>query len=261
MGAKNTGFGNESALKFEQYADTMIFGITQWGVADYSIAPNTPNVNTHVLFVSDTANSQCELFVNGVSMGLTPFAPWLTDMVGIGEWYDPVTPVDTLTGSVEGVAVYDQMLMLAEIQAHAAAYLDIGLGTNYCAAATNSTGSGALISASGSLSIAANDLVLISEPMAAGEPGIFYYGPDQILVPFGDGNRCVGGSAGSIARVFPFAQADAMGSLQLAFDNTGPSHVQVVPGASLNFQAWFRDPAAGLTGFNLSDGLELTFAP
>ena len=44
-------------------------------------------------------------------------------------------------------------------------------------------------------------------------------------------------------------------------DNTVPAHVQVVPGASLNFQAWFRDPAAGMSGFNLSDAIEITFQP
>ncbi len=28
-----------------------------------------------------------------------------------------------------------------------------------------------------------------------------------------------------------------------------------------NFQCWFRDPAAGGTGFNLSDGVSATFVP
>jgi hypothetical protein len=261
LGAKNTGAGNEAALKFEQYADTMQFGTTQWGIADYFMAPNTPDVDAHVVFVSDTVNNSVELFVNGVSVASAPFAPWITDVVGIGEWYDPGVSVDPLTATMHGLAIYDTMLSPAEILEHANAFLSVGLGTNYCATAANSAGAGAVISAMGTSSIAANDLVLDSGPMAPFEPGIFYYGPDQIQVPFGDGNRCIGGSAGSIVRVFPFAQADGSGNLQLAFDNTGPSHVQVVPGATLNFQAWFRDPAAGMTGFNLSDGLEVTFTP
>ena len=36
---------------------------------------------------------------------------------------------------------------------------------------------------------------------------------------------------------------------------------QLTAGSTWNFQAWFRDPAAGGTAFNLSDGVELTFAP
>ena len=49
--------------------------------------------------------------------------------------------------------------------------------------------------------------------------------------------------------------------LHHALDNTLPVHAPVAAGATLNFQAWFRDPAAGMTGFNFSDGLSVTFAP
>lgn len=133
--------------------------------------------------------------------------------------------------------------------------------TNYCVALANSTGLGAFISASGTASVAANDLVLRAGPIAAGEPGIFYYGPAQSMLAFGDGLRCVSGSSGTVVRIFPFVQADAQGMLELAFDNTGPAHAQVVAGATLNFQGWFRDPAAGASGFNLSDGLSVPFVP
>jgi len=134
-------------------------------------------------------------------------------------------------------------------------------GMNYCPLAPNSAGPGSQISTMGTSSIAANNLGFRAGPMAAFEPGIFYYGPDQIQVPFGDGNRCVGGTAGTIVRMFPFAQADGSGFMSYTMDNTLPVHVQVVPGGTLNFQAWFRDPAAGMTGFNLSDATEITFTP
>jgi len=134
-------------------------------------------------------------------------------------------------------------------------------GSNYCPLSPNSAGPGAQISTMGSSSIANNNLGFRAGPMAVGEPGIFYYGPDQIQVAFGDGNRCIGGSGGTIVRMFPFAQGDGAGFLNYAMDNTLPVHVQVVPGATLNFQAWFRDPAGGATGFNLSDATEITFTP
>ena len=31
------------------------------------------------------------------------------------------------------------------------------------------------------------------------------------------------------------------------------------PGSQWNFQAWFRDPAAGGSNFNLTNGLTITF--
>jgi hypothetical protein len=132
---------------------------------------------------------------------------------------------------------------------------------NYCPPTPNSAGLGATMSFVGSTSVSANDLGFVAGPMAVGEPGLFYYGPDQIQVPFGNGNRCVGGGAGTIVRIFPFATASASGLMSSTLDNTGPTHAQVVPGATLNFQAWFRDPAGGGIGFNLSDALSVSFVP
>jgi hypothetical protein len=135
------------------------------------------------------------------------------------------------------------------------------LGDSYCPLTPNSAGPGAALIASGSASVMANNLVFTAGPIAALEPGIVYYGPDPIQVPFGNGNRCVGGAVGTIVRVFPFAQADTSGTFTQSIDNTLPAHSQIVPGATLNFQAWFRDPAGGGAGFNLSDATEITFTP
>ena len=45
-------------------------------------------------------------------------------------------------------------------------------------------------------------------------------------------------------------------------DNTSlPPTGSFVAGVLMRFQAWFRDPAAGMSGFNLSDGVEVTFTP
>jgi len=144
-----------------------------------------------------------------------------------------------------------------------AAYVfDLGaIGTSYCPLTPNSAGLGAVIQACGSASVAANDLGIFAGPMAVGEPGLFYYGPAQIQQPFGDGNRCVGGGPGTIVRIFPFVTASAAGLMSSTLDNTGIAHGQVVAGATLNFQAWFRDPAGGGAGFNLSDGLSVLFLP
>jgi len=134
-----------------------------------------------------------------------------------------------------------------------------GLGTSYCPMTPNSVGPGAVMAATGSSSIAANNLVIGVTGATPNEPGVFYYGPNQIQVPFGEGNRCVGGT---IVRLWPPSAADAGGNNSRVIDNsTAPNLGVVVDGASLNFQYWFRDPAGGPSGFNLSDGLDIAFTP
>jgi len=135
--------------------------------------------------------------------------------------------------------------------------------TNYCTSAPTSTApGGSVISASGSASVAANDLELHCTGVVTGEPGLFYYGPGTVqALPFGDGFRCVGGPSGTVVRIFPFVNADAFGNMNATLDITNPAHSQVAAGATLNFQGWFRDTAGGPAGFNLSDGLAIIFTP
>ena len=35
----------------------------------------------------------------------------------------------------------------------------------------------------------------------------------------------------------------------------------ITPGSTWYFQFWFRDPSAGMSGVNLSNGLEANFCP
>ena len=133
------------------------------------------------------------------------------------------------------------------------------LGTSYCVAVPNSTGAGALMSASGSASVSANDLVLRCDSVPAGQFGIFYYGPNQLALPFGNGIRCVGGQAFRLG----VQAADAGGVLERVIDLSAPPEPAgtVNPGSTWNYQAWFRDPAGGGASFNLSDGLQISFQP
>jgi len=141
--------------------------------------------------------------------------------------------------------------------AGAAYVFDLGLGATYCTAGLNSTGAPAAISASGSASVAANDLLLRAEPVP-NQPGIFFYGAGQTSVPFGNGTLCV---AGQIARL---DVVNATGNVMtFLLDNTSPpsAATQITPGSTWYFQAWFRDPMAGGSFFDLSDGLSVTFGP
>ena len=129
--------------------------------------------------------------------------------------------------------------------------------TNYCAASPNSVGTGATISASGTSSIAANDLVLHVSGLPPRQPGLFYYGATQESAPFGDGQRCISTPNFWLAIVY----SDTLGRAAHALDLANPpsAAAQIGAGSSWNFQLWYRDPAAAASGFNLSDGLSVLF--
>lgn len=135
------------------------------------------------------------------------------------------------------------------------------VSANFCSATSNSTGSAATISSNGDCSVAANSFSLTASPVPD-QFGIFFYGSSQLNggngVPFGDGLRCVGGGAG-VARL-PVAMA-ASQTLSWDVDLTAPPQAwaTINAGSTWHFQAWFRDPAAGGTGFNLSNGLTAQF--
>jgi len=135
-------------------------------------------------------------------------------------------------------------------------------GSSFCSSGANSTGQAAQISATGCNSVAADDLVLQAGPVPAGEPGLFYYGPNELNITFGNGVRCVGGPSGQVFRLFPILTASSGGTFTRPLNIAGlPTGGEIDPGTTWKFQAWFRDPAGGGAGFDLSDGLSVTFTP
>lgn len=130
--------------------------------------------------------------------------------------------------------------------------------SNTCASTVNSTGQASLIAGLGSTSVAANDLQLQANGLPPNQLGLFYYGDAQTQVPFGHGYRCAGGS---LARL-PVHGADSGGVATFSLDlNALPVGGELVAGDTAYFQYWYRDPASGAPGFNLSDGLEAVFCP
>ena len=128
----------------------------------------------------------------------------------------------------------------------------------YCEAGSNSNGAGALISWSGTSSISANDLVLQVVSASINQPGIFYYGPNQVQIPFGDGFRCVGGATKRLPVLFSDGFGDASYSVDLNSSSLPTGSIAV--GETWNFQFWYRDPAGALSTFNLSDALSVPFS-
>lgn len=137
------------------------------------------------------------------------------------------------------------------------------VGTPYCTATPNSSGSPSSIIGSGHASLSLNTLSLKASGCPAGTLGLFYYGSQMAQVSFGDGFRCVGGAT---FRLPPPLLTDGTGSAERTLDfNQAPMNAgagALTAGSTWNFQFWFRDTAqTGGTGFNLSDGVSLSFCP
>jgi hypothetical protein len=126
----------------------------------------------------------------------------------------------------------------------------------YCAGAPNSVGPGAVIGFSGTLSVARNDLVLTVSGCPPKKNGLFFFGPQRVQLPFGNGLRCVGGS---VRRLGPIQQTGASGNATRAVDlDAAPASV-IGAMSTWGFQFWYRDSVGA--GTNLSGAIELTFCP
>ena len=91
------------------------------------------------------------------------------------------------------------------------------LSDNYCVAAANSVGAGAVMSFSGAQDIGANNFFVQADGALPNGSGLFFYGPNRIQTPFGDGFRCVGGTT---FRLQPPVQADGNGFVSKFVDFT-----------------------------------------
>ena len=95
---------------------------------------------------------------------------------------------------------------------------------------------------------------------AVSQPAIFYYGPNQLQAPFGNGYRCVAAGPQGTFRL-PVRISDGSGVIEDTIDfSSSPSDV-IQAGETWQFQSWFRDPGGGGSSYNLSDGLSLEFRP
>jgi hypothetical protein len=138
--------------------------------------------------------------------------------------------------------------------------------TTYCTASPNSAGvGGAQLYWVGSPSVQKNDLVLGAAGVPPSTLGLFFYGAGQTSEPFGDGLRCVAAGGTPIQRLGPPGASQGFGVVERPLDLTAPpagsGPGQIQPASTWNFQYWYRDPAAGGTGFNLSNALSVTFCP
>ena len=126
-------------------------------------------------------------------------------------------------------------------------------GLLVCLAATNSTGERAHLGFHGSFGLGANSLELLAGNVPT-QPGIFFFGLNTPgpPVPFGDGLLCLTPPLHRLPVEFAVGHV-----LSHELDFTVQPGLQIGPGF-VWFQAWFRDPAAGGLGFNLSDAYRVS---
>ena len=222
-----------------------------FGTGDVTVNPRADGRSASLHFdVGDVMADDATLTLNG-SAGQGGFS-------GDGSDYVIMNADDTIGGLwVWGVQLPAGAYTSSEPWLDGPGTLTVASGANYCTGTVNSTGSGASMSASGSSSVSANDLVLFAA-LVPDQPGLFFYGPDQVQIPFGNGFRCVGGTVGRLD-----VHNAVANTLSHDLDVTQPPNAAttITAGTSWNFQCWYRDPAAGGASFNLSDGLEITFQP
>lgn len=129
------------------------------------------------------------------------------------------------------------------------------------AGCANSVGNGGSLVGAGSASVAADDLLLNATGLIPGQAGLLFQGTNAVNggagITFGDGLRCAGGAIIRLGTKVP----DAGGAV-----TWGPG-LQAIGGWSsgdlLRFQGWYRDPVGSIcgSGFNLTNGVEVTFVP
>jgi len=125
----------------------------------------------------------------------------------------------------------------------------------------NSTGAGGIITASGSDSVTANDLVLHTGQLIPGQAVLGFTGTTGISggngTVLGDGLRCVGGQIKRLGVRIPNSNGSA---------SWGPGFVGAQgwsAGDTRTFQAWYRDSSGSPcnSAFNLTNGLRVTLTP
>lgn len=134
---------------------------------------------------------------------------------------------------------------------------DVALGTSYCTANSNSSGLPAKISASGSPNVSDNYLNLLVADAPPGKVGLFFFGQNQTSMPFpgGQGNLCVGPSG---LKRLPGVGTCANGTVRYSPNLTNMVQgIPFLPGATWNFQLWFRDKNPAATT-NTSDAIAIT---
>ena len=133
---------------------------------------------------------------------------------------------------------------------------------SHCPTSPNTVGAGVEISVSGVSSVSNATMGFDAEGGPGNQPGLFFYGSGTANAPFGEGVRCVSTPVYRMPPpVFFDGAGEASHSINFSTNPVGSGPGQIQPGSTWYFQLWYRDPTGGPFGWNLSNGLEVTFCP
>jgi choice-of-anchor B domain-containing protein len=188
---------------------------------------------------------------------------WMHQIYRLSDW---ITPSDTV--QLRLIVQDDNLNTTVEALIDDLRIVQYSCGCSietYCSSSLNSNGTAAQISYSGTAEIGQANFTLNVSGAVPGNLGLFFYGPGQTQLPLGEGTLCVASGSAGIQRLqFPL-QLDGTGAASRYVDyNASPADMgpgAISAGSNWNFQFWYRDPAGGPGGSNLSDALEVTFCP
>jgi len=126
---------------------------------------------------------------------------------------------------------------------------DVLIGRKHCESTENSTGHAASVWVERDAEFE-GEVLLIEADNVPEQFGIFFAGPNEIQIPFGNAFRCVGGGVTRLTRP------------EKADDNQASAEIEIgdLPlelSDEFNLQYWFRDPIAGGSNFSLSDAINV----
>jgi hypothetical protein len=136
-----------------------------------------------------------------------------------------------------------------------------GSATNYCQSSMNSFGTFAIMSHVGSLALVDNTFGLMctgAVPVSYSW-GMFTFGTQQFFTTFGNGYLCISPFPPGIYKM-P-TQNLGNGTVVRTITAHPTDFSLFLPGSNWNFQFWYRDRNQLPARFNLSDGLNVIFAP
>lgn len=127
-------------------------------------------------------------------------------------------------------------------------------GTDERAGCRNSTGFGSTLRATGSTTLADDDLRLDCAHGPVHRPGVFLQGASSAVIPFFDGVFCMGNPTQRLE----FAFFNSSGELHSVGSIAGQGGVEA-PGTTRFYQCWYRDPVGSPcgTGANLTNAVRI----
>ena len=135
-------------------------------------------------------------------------------------------------------------------------YVEPCFSDAYCTSTPNSSNFSASLVVGGDLSLTGPGAMLWAFQCAPQRPGIFFYGTHPANMPLANGRLCIDPFSGIHRMHAMWTDQDGVAFYSLDFPN-----LPFTSDTTYYFQYWFRDPAGGGTGSNLTDAVRVRFCP